>query len=126
MGLKVNVVVFLVTVLITITTTGLMSLAIWTEHWEVIHYDVKKINQTVALMESKERKGLRMEVSHGGRVILVKDGNSAIEEVLIQMHAGLWAVCYDIKGMMLIITSRKSCNFLTLIFTIDLLKMVQE
>ena len=101
MGLKVNVVVFLVTVLITVTTTGLMSLAIWTEHWEVIHYDAHKINETVKVKEAKakEPKGLQLDdETYGGRVFIVRNGKNEVEEVMIQMHAGLWAVCYDIKG----------------------------
>ena len=76
-----------------------MSLAIWTEHWEVIHYDAQKINETVRLKGAKERRVLRLdEETHGGRVFIVRDGKKAVEEVMIQMHAGLWAVCYDIKG----------------------------
>ena len=132
MGLKVNIAVFVVTVLMTITTTGLMSLAIVTEHWEIIQYDPERIKEIVAIKGNNEFQGVNVsshisgratteqeinrfermnnrlnhlklpsvEVLYNGKVVLVKNRNQTVEEVMIQMHAGLWAVCYDVKGIL--------------------------
>ena len=32
------------------------------------------------------------------QVHIFKNQDGSVEEVLIQMHAGLWAVCYDLDG----------------------------
>ena len=94
MGLKVNIVVFVVTILMTVATTGFMSLAIMSEHWEVVQYDVSKLRGIVA----RKSHLLSVENLYDGKVVLIRNGNQSIDQVMIQMHAGLWAVCYDLRG----------------------------
>ena len=105
MGLKVNIAVFVVTVIMTITTSSLMTISILSEHWEVVRYDSNKIRDIITEKSSngintsyQNKKILTVEALHNGKVLLVAKHNGTIQEVMVQMHAGLWAVCYDLKG----------------------------
>ncbi len=43
--------------------------------------------------------GSQVEVLFGGRVLAVTStGNGSLEELLVQMHGGLWKLCLDLTG----------------------------
>ena len=114
MGLKLKIIVLLVTIVVTASTTALMCFCVVTDHWEIVSYrlsNIEKIlnvNITKDLYDEKEhpvrRSNNANEVSveslYKEKVILIKDKKET-KQIMIQMHAGLWSICYDVAGMYL-------------------------
>ena len=105
MGKTLNIVWSLLTASMTLLTTSLMGYTIMSNHWEVITYDH-------SVVESMISSGLQSEAAveadggynvtsvrpmMDGRVIVVTRENEQ-NELLVRMHAGLWATCYDLTG----------------------------
>lgn len=96
MGFKLNVAVFVITVLMTVATTTLMSVSVLTDHWEVVKYSLSEVQDIVTKTMARNSS---VKSLYQDRVILVFAGLSTIpHEFMVQMHAGLWAICYDLTG----------------------------
>ena len=104
MGKTLNIVWSLLTASMTLLTTSLMGYTIMSNHWEVITYD----HSVVESMISSGLSGSEAASDGGynvtsvrpmmdGRVIVVTRENEQ-NELLVRMHAGLWATCYDLTG----------------------------
>ena len=105
MGKTLNIVWSLLTASMTLLTTSLMGYTIMSNHWEVITYD----HSVVESMISSGLSGSEAATADGGynvtsvrpmmdgRVIVVTRENEQ-NELLVRMHAGLWATCYDLTG----------------------------
>ena len=79
-----------------------MGVAIMTSHWEVISYS-QSVVENLLSVDSKNKTSVTPLLN--GRVIVVSKENQE-NELLVKMHAGLWATCYDLTGMY--------CNFIFL------------
>ena len=102
MGLKVNVIVLIVTIIVTLSTTAIMCLSILTNYWEVVTFslaEIEKIVNETTSAEAANKDDALVSVAdlHGGKVILVQQEKHSTE-ILIQIHAGLWTICYDVTG----------------------------
>lgn len=102
MGKSLNIVWSVLTALLTLLTTSLMGVAIMTSHWEVISYS-QSVVENLLSVDSKNKTSVTPLLN--GRVIVVSKENQE-NELLVKMHAGLWATCYDLTGMY--------CNFIFL------------
>ena len=105
MGLKVNVIVLIVTIIVTLSTTAIMCLSILTNYWEVVTFslaEIEKIVNETTSAEAANKDDALVSVAdlHGGKVILVQQEKHTTE-ILIQIHAGLWTICYDVTGKIL-------------------------
>ena len=102
MGKTLNVVWSLLTASMTLLTTGLMGYTIMSNHWEVITYDHAAVESLISNVDPEAvEAGLNVtsvRVMMDGRVIVVTRENEE-SELLVKMHAGLWATCYDLSGM---------------------------
>ena len=107
MGLKLNVTVFILTIVVTLSTTALMCFCVVTDYWEITSYplsNIQKILNTSSTTEETEQsagnnvnKNVSVESLYNEKVIFIKEGNET-KQIMIQMHAGLWSICYDVSG----------------------------
>ena len=105
MGLTLNVTVFILTIVVTLSTTALMCISILTDYWETVTYPLTNIEKVLNASSSlennmvgdKEDDVYTVETSYKGKVIFVQNAEG-IKEIMIEMHAGLWAICYDLTG----------------------------
>ena len=105
MGLTLNVTVFILTIVVTLSTTALMCISILTDYWETVTYPLTNIEKVLNASSSLENNIVgdkaddvyTVETLYKGKVIFVQSGK-AIKEIMIEMHAGLWAICYDLTG----------------------------
>ena len=116
LGLRTGAACLSITVGVTLLTTILVGVTIMSNHWEVIRFS----RPVVEKLLTKTFDGLRTESLFDGRALVVINGTSDffdgdnatglsinetadffldnVEEVLIQMHGGLWTVCLDLSG----------------------------
>ena len=106
MGLKLNIIVFIVTIVVTLSTTALMCLCVVTDYWEIVSYPLSNIHKILNQSSTKEteqspgynaNKNPSVESLYGEKVIFIKEEN-VTKQIMIQMHAGLWSICYDVSG----------------------------
>ena len=104
MGLTLNVTVFILTIVVTLSTTALMCISILTDYWETVTYPLTNIEKVLNASSSLQNNMVAdkddvytVETSYKGKVIFVQSGKD-IKEIMIEMHAGLWAICYDLTG----------------------------
>ena len=105
MGLPLNVTVFILTIVVTLSTTALMCISILTDYWETVTYPLTNIEKVLNASSSlqnnivgdKDDDVYTVETLYKGKVIFVQNAEG-IKEIMIQMHAGLWAICYDVTG----------------------------
>ena len=97
MGKSLNIVWSVLTALLTLITTSLMGVAIMTTHWEIITYS-QSVVESLITVDPENRTLVRPLLD--GRVIVISKENEE-NELLVKMHAGLWATCYDLTGMYL-------------------------
>ena len=100
MGLKINVVVFILTIAVTLSTTALMCMCVVTDYWEIVSYPMTSIEKI--LNESKLGIGdsisdVSVESLFQEKVTVIKE-KTETKQIMIQMHAGLWSICYDVAG----------------------------
>ena len=96
MGKSLNIVWSVLTALLTLGTTALMGVVIMTSHWEVITYSQSIVESLLSVEENPENKTFVRPLLDG-RVIVVSREDEE-NELLVKMHAGLWATCYDLTG----------------------------
>ena len=108
MGKTLNIVWSLLTASMTLLTTSLMGYTIMSNHWEVITYDHAVVESLISNPDPEVTPGDEDGDAGGynvtsvrpmmdGRVIVVTRENEQ-NELLVRMHAGLWATCYDLTG----------------------------
>ena len=108
MGKTLNIVWSLLTASMTLLTTSLMGYTIMSNHWEVITYDHSVVESLISNPDPEVTPGDEDGGAGGynvtsvrpmmdGRVIVVTRENEQ-NELLVRMHAGLWATCYDLTG----------------------------
>ena len=108
MGLKLNIIVFVVTIIVTLATTAVMCLCVVTDYWEIVSYpltNIKKILNVSAEQQEEQDgsvKDVSVETLHEGKVILIQEGANT-KQIMVQMHAGLWSMCYDVAGDIIIL-----------------------
>ena len=100
MGLKINVAVFILTIAVTLSTTALMCMCVVTDYWEIVSYPMTSIEKI--LNESKLGIGdsisdVSVESLFQEKVTVIKE-KTETKQIMIQMHAGLWSICYDVAG----------------------------
>ena len=102
MGLKLNIIVFILTIVVTLSTTALMCFCVVTDYWEITSYplsNIQKILNTSSTEETEQsagnnvNKNVSVESLYNEKVIFIKEGNET-KQIMIQMHAGLWSICY--------------------------------
>ena len=59
MGLKINVLVFILTIAVTLSTTALMCMCVVTDYWEIVSYPMTSIEKI--LNESKRRSNISVD-----------------------------------------------------------------
>ena len=104
MGKTLNIVWSLLTALLTLATTGLMGVAVLTNHWEAITYSQSRVealfsvsNSSTSSSSSSSSSSISVKRIMDDRVLVVTI-NENQSELLVKMHAGLWATCYDLSG----------------------------
>ena len=109
MGLKLNIIVLVVTIVVTLSTTSLMCISVVTDYWEIVSYPITNIEKILNTSRTTEKdkehqetmeddlRDLSIQSLHQGKVILVQEG-SDIKQLMVQMHSGLWSICYDVAG----------------------------
>lgn len=108
MGRKLNVTVLVVTIVVALSTTALMCLSILTDYWEIVTYPLTNIEKIVNASSTSSQNNndnnggdnddvYTVETLLKGKVILIQKGKDT-KEIMIQMNAGLWAICYDVTG----------------------------
>ena len=100
MGLKINIAVFILTIGVTLSTTALMCMCVVTDYWEIVSYPMTSIEKI--LNESKLGIGdsisdVSVESLFQEKVTVIKE-KTETKQIMIQMHAGLWSICYDVAG----------------------------
>ena len=100
MGLKINIAVFILTIAVTLSTTALMCMCVVTDYWEIVSYPMTSIEKI--LNESKLGIGdsisdVSVESLFQEKVTVIKE-KTETKQIMIQMHAGLWSICYDVAG----------------------------
>ena len=99
MGKTLNIVWSLLTALVTLSTTGLMGVAVLTNHWEYITYSQSSVEALIYennSSTSSSSSSISVKQIMDDRVIVVTTEDQ--NELLVRMHAGLWATCYDLTG----------------------------
>jgi len=96
MGKSLNIVWSVLTALITLSTTALMGVVIMTTHWEAITYSQSAVESLLSVEDPENKTLVRPLLD--GRVIVVSKENDKENELLVKMHAGLWATCYDLTA----------------------------
>ena len=120
MGKTLNIVWSLLTALLTLATTGLMGVAVLTNHWEAITYSQSRVealfsasNNSSTSSSSPSSTSLSSSSISVKRImddrVLVVTINENQSELLVKMHAGLWATCYDLSGKFTYLISLDSC-----------------
>ena len=77
-----------------------MCISVVTDYWEIVSYpltNIKKILNNSAQQEEADGEDVSVESLHGGKVILIQEGKDT-KQIMVQMHAGLWSICYDVAG----------------------------
>ena len=99
MGKTLNIVWSLLTALVTLATTSLMGVTVMTSHWEDISYSKSIVESllSAASVDADDENKTSVKQLLDGRVIVVSREEE--NELLVKMHAGLWATCYDLTGM---------------------------
>ena len=100
MGKTLNIVWSLLTALVTLATTSLMGTVVMTSHWEDISYSksiVESLLSAASVDDADYENKTSVKQLLDGRVIVVSREEE--NELLVKMHAGLWATCYDLTGM---------------------------
>ena len=95
MGKSLNIIWSILTALMTLLTASLMGVAIMTTHWEVITYS-QSVVESIITVDSENRTLVRPLFE--GRVLVITKEQDQQNELLVKMHAGLWATCYDLTG----------------------------
>ena len=54
MGLKLNVIVFIITIVVTLSTTALMCLCVVTDYWETVSYPLDNIHKILNTSSTEE------------------------------------------------------------------------
>ena len=107
MGLKLNIIVLIVTIVVTLSTTALMCFCVVTDYWEIVAYPLSNIEKILNISDATERptserkdnaNGVSVESLYNEKLILIKE-ETEIRQIMIQMHAGLWSICYDVSGI---------------------------
>ena len=106
MGKTLNIVWSLLTALLTLATTGLMGVAVLTNHWEAITYSQSRVEALFSVSNSSTSSPSSLSSTSSSisvkRImddrVLVVTMNENQSELLVKMHAGLWATCYDLSG----------------------------
>ena len=75
---------------------ALMGVVIMTTHWEAITYSQSAVESLLSVEDPENKTLVRPLLD--GRVIVVSKENDKENELLVKMHAGLWATCYDLTG----------------------------
>ena len=111
MGLKLNIIVLIVTIVVTLSTTALMCFCVVTDYWEIVAYPLSNIEKILNISDASERptssepkanvNGVLVESLYDEKIILIKE-DKEVRQMMIQMHAGLWSICYDVSGIFLI------------------------
>ena len=98
MGKTLNIVWSLLTALVTLATTSLMGVTVMTSHWEDISYSKSIVESllSAASVDADYENKTSVKQLLDGRVIVVSREEE--NELLVKMHAGLWATCYDLTG----------------------------
>ena len=105
-----NVIVFLVTIVVTLATTALMCFCVVTDYWEIVSYplsNIEKILNTSSIAGIEQsagnnvNKNVSVESLYDEKVIFIKEENETTQ-IMIQMNAGLWSICYDVSGTQII------------------------
>ena len=78
-----------------------MGVVIMTTHWEAITYSQSAVESLLSVEDPENKTLVRPLLD--GRVIVVSKENDKENELLVKMHAGLWATCYDLTGKQYII-----------------------
>ena len=73
-----------------------MGVVIMTTHWEAITYSQSAVESLLSVEDPENKTLVRPLLD--GRVIVVSKENDKENELLVKMHAGLWATCYDLTG----------------------------
>ena len=108
MGLKLNIIVLIVTIVVTLSTTALMCFCVVTDYWEIVAYPLSNIEKILNISDASERatssepkanvNGVLVESLYDEKIILIKE-DKEVRQMMIQMHAGLWSICYDVSGI---------------------------
>ncbi len=132
MGRRVSIFCLAVTVLVTLSTTVVVGIAVLSDYWEIVQYSSDTISevrrkkkvkfevlfggalgkvyhsclQLLSPAESGSSSSSsastgshQVEVLFGGKVVVIKrSDNGSLEELLVQMHGGLWTLCLDLTG----------------------------
>ena len=111
MGLKLNIIVLVVTIVVTLSTTALMCLCVVTDYWEIVAFPISNIEKILNIkdisdaserptnIEKKDKYyGFSVESLYDEKVFIIRNGTK-INQTMIQMHAGLWSTCYDVSGI---------------------------
>ena len=107
MGLKLNIIVLIVTIVVTLSTTALMCFCVVTDYWEIVAYPLSNIEKILNISDASERptssdkkdnaNSVSVESLYDEKVIIIKE-EKEMKQIMIQMHAGLWSICYDVSG----------------------------
>ena len=74
-----------------------MGVVIMTSHWEEITYSQSAV-ESVLSSENPENKTSVRPLYEGRVIVISKENDDEDNELLVKMHAGLWATCYDLTG----------------------------
>ena len=122
MGLKINVVVFILTIAVTLSTTALMCMCVVTDYWEIVSYPMTSIEKI--LNESKLGIGdsindVSVESLFQEKVTVIKE-KTETKQIMIQMHAGLWSICYDVAGNLICFNFRNLFSIKNILQTTEI------
>ena len=101
MGLKLNIIVLIVTIVVTLSTTALMCFCVVTDYWEIVAYPLSNIEKILNISDASERptssdkkdnaNSVSVESLYDEKVIIIKE-EKEMKQIMIQMHAGLWSI----------------------------------
>lgn len=96
------------TIVVTLSTTAIMCISVVSDYWEIVSYPLtnieKILNVSIAQQQEEQQQDtddISVESLHEGKVILIQEGKDT-KQIMVQMHAGLWSICYDVKGEVMI------------------------
>ncbi len=96
MGKRGNLLCLVFTVCVTLATTVVLSVAVLSDYWELVKYSAEEVGRAL------EGSDLKAEALFDGKVLVVKsksisqNASGSVQDVLVQMHGGLWSTCYDL------------------------------
>ncbi|TRY68902.1 hypothetical protein TCAL_09652 [Tigriopus californicus] len=97
MGRRLNLFCLVVTVTVTLVTTLLMGVTVLSDNWEIILYSRTKV-ETIAKVN---RTNATVEELFEGKTLIVTQwtnvSTAGQRDFLIQLHGGLWSVCWDLS-----------------------------